>query len=142
MSVVAKPVLLPTRSYATLSARHRDGGSRGVLELSGEADIATLFLLGDDLAEAVRLHPDHLVVDVSELRFCDVHSAHMILTASRMSPITVTGATGSVKRVFDLLAVWQRGAAGTRRLTGPWPTTEPPVRARPTWSAVDGDRAR
>lgn len=109
MSVVAQPLPPQTRSYSTLRVRHRDEGVSGVLELSGEADIATLFLLKDELERAVLANPDHLVVDVSGLRFCDVHSAHMILTACRTEPVSVTGATGSVRRVFDLLATWQRG---------------------------------
>jgi anti-anti-sigma regulatory factor len=73
------------------------------LELSGEADIATLAMLGAELADAVRKDREDLVVDLTGLRFCDVHSAHLILTARRPKPVSLTGASGSVKRVFDLL---------------------------------------
>ena len=45
------------------------------------------------------------MVDVTKLSFCDVASAHLILTARRTIPVTVTGATGSVERVFDLVDV-------------------------------------
>ena len=46
-------------------------------------------------------------VDVTDLTFCDVASAHLLLTARRRVPLVLSGATGSVKRVFDLLDVLQ-----------------------------------
>ena len=121
MGVVQASVLPRTRTCASLRARHRDEGVRGVLELSGEADIATLALLRDELAEAIGRHGDHLVLDVTDLRFCDVHSAHMILMACRMTPIRLTGATGSVERVFDLLQAIKQGLYTSSGYTGPVP---------------------
>ena len=92
-----------TRVRATLSAVHRDGGPRGVLELSGEADIATMTLLRVELDRAVRRHPEHLVVDVSTLRFCDVRCARLILSACRTTGASLTGASGTVQRVLELV---------------------------------------
>lgn len=74
-----------------------------MLELSGEADIATVGLLGDELAQMATMNREEVVVDVTNLEFCDVASAHLLLTARRTLPVTLSGATGSVKRVFDLL---------------------------------------
>jgi len=102
MESVASPHWSETLTCATLSARHLDAAP-WVLELSGEADIATLDLLRQELMQLARSQGAHAVVDVSPLLFCDVASTHLILTAGRLMPVTVTGATGSVKRVFDLM---------------------------------------
>ncbi len=108
MGVVATPQVQRTRSCATLRASHLDRGAQWVLELSGEADIATLSMLAEELAQAVGMNREHLAVDVTRLRFCDVRSAHLILTARRTAPVDVTGATGSVKRAFDILDLLNR----------------------------------
>src|SRR5690349_5927042 len=106
MGVVRPPQPMRTRSSATLVASHRTHGARLVLELCGEADITTEAMLREELAEA-SANADALVVDVSALRFCDVRSAHHILTADRVVPVTVVGAAGPVARVFDLLHAWR-----------------------------------
>jgi hypothetical protein len=49
-----------------------------------------------------------VVVDVHQLTFCDVASAHLLRTARRTIPVTLRGATGPVKRVFDLLDALDR----------------------------------
>jgi anti-anti-sigma regulatory factor len=84
-----------------------------MLELSGEADIATLGLLRQELARLATLQRADVVVDVTGLAFCDVASAESILAARRTNPVTVIGASGTVKRVFDLLDALQR--QGPRR---------------------------
>lgn len=103
MGSVATPLWSPTRSDLTLAARHREGGAVWLLELSGEANIATFALLRQELALLATTNHRDAVVDVTSLTFCDVASAHMILAAQRTKPLTVRGAKGSVKRVFDLL---------------------------------------
>lgn len=92
-----------TFSYATLWARHRDEGASWLLELSGEADCATRDLLRRELGRMAASGRDDTVVDVTRLTFCDGNSAHLILTSRRPMPVTLSGATGSVKRVFDLV---------------------------------------
>ncbi|HWO52091.1 MAG TPA: STAS domain-containing protein [Ornithinibacter sp.] len=91
-----------TISSGTLRARHLDG-QQWVLELSGEADVTTMDMLRRELAQVAIVDRADSVVDVTKLSFCDVASAHLILTARRTIPVTVTGATGSVQRVFDLV---------------------------------------
>jgi anti-anti-sigma regulatory factor len=91
----------------TLRARHLAEGRSWVLELSGEADVATMGLLSQELAHIFSMHHEDVVVDVGNLAFCDVASAHLLLTAQRRDLVTVTGATGSVKRVLDLLEALQ-----------------------------------
>lgn len=90
-------------SHASLWARHVDGGDVWTLELAGEADIATLRMLREELARAVGMKRARSVIDLSGLRFCDVVSAELIMSVSRTSWVSLTGAAGSVKRVFDLL---------------------------------------
>ncbi len=102
MESVAAALWSETVSCATLSARHLDAAP-WVLELSGEADITTVPLLRRELTELVRSGCEHAVVDVTELTFCDVASTRLIMIARRLVPVTLTGATGSVKRVFDLM---------------------------------------
>ncbi len=105
-SVVATPLWSRTVSCATLRARHLDGDP-WVLELSGEADIATMGMLRRELALLTTVDHAMAEVDVTDLTFCDVASAHLLLTARRRVPLVLSGATGSVKRVFDLLDVLQ-----------------------------------
>jgi anti-anti-sigma regulatory factor len=78
-----------------------------VLVLSGEADIATLGLLRRELELLTTVDHADAEVDLSDLTFCDVASAHLLLTARRRAPVVLTGATGPVKRLFDLLDALQ-----------------------------------
>ena len=103
MGSVAPPLWSPPRTDLTLQARHREDGAVWRLELSGEADIATLALLRQEVALLTAMDRADAVVDVTHLTFCDVASAHLILSARRTKPLTLRGATGSVARVFDLL---------------------------------------
>jgi hypothetical protein len=128
MESVASPHWSETLSCATLRARHLDAAP-WVLELSGEADIATLGLLRHELTQLVRSQCAHAVVDVSPLLFCDVASTHLILTARRLMPVTVTGATGSVKRVFDLMESLQAQRV-PRYLAAGHLTLQPATRSR------------
>jgi ABC-type transporter Mla MlaB component len=116
MGSVATRLSSRTVSFGTLRARHLDG-EHWVLELSGEADITTMDMLRRELAQvAVRDRQDS-EVDVTRLSFCDVASAHLLLTAQRTIPVTLTGATGSVKRVFDLVGALR--AQGLHRPRSP-----------------------
>ena len=108
MGSVMTPLCSRRRAYLTLWARHLDGGAFWVLELSGEADIATLGLLSQELAHLATTNTGEAVVDVTRLEFCDVAAAQMILVAGCTIPFTLRGATGPVKRVFDLLDALQK----------------------------------
>jgi anti-anti-sigma regulatory factor len=108
MGSVSTPAWSPMSSSATLRALHKCREDTWVLELSGEADITTLDLLRGALGQLATIHGQDVVVDVGKLGFCDVASAHLILTARRMMPITLSGATGSVERVFALMEALQR----------------------------------
>ncbi len=109
MEVVEASRTETTRSWATLQVAHVNDHGHWVFTMSGEADLDTERFLTRELAAAARMGGDCLVVDVSELHFCDVRSAQMILTACRPTPITLIGPAGSVKRIFDLLECFQRG---------------------------------
>ena len=105
-SVVATPLWSRTVSCGTLRARHLDGDP-WVLQLSGEADLATMAMLRRELELLHTLGHAPAEVDVADLTFCDVASAHLLLTARRRVPLVLSGATGSVRRLFDLLDVLQ-----------------------------------
>jgi anti-anti-sigma regulatory factor len=85
-----------------LQIQHRAEGPVSVLVMVGEADLATRSLLERELAG---LGTDHheTVIDVSGLAFCGVDCAQLVLAAAVRATVAVVGATGSVKRVFDLL---------------------------------------
>lgn len=100
--------VLRTTSCATLRARHFDLGSTWVVELSGEADLATVDMLRDELEWMRARGPARVVVNLAALDFCDVQSATMILTAERTAPVVLRGARGTVRRVFDVLDTIQR----------------------------------
>ena len=87
------------------AARHHDRGGAWVLELSGECDIATLDALRTALARAVDMARDRqaLIVDVSQLAFCDTRSAVLVMQAGTAVTAALAGAEGIVRRVFDLL---------------------------------------
>ncbi len=110
MGVFQAPRSAPT-GWATLQVTHLHDGARSLLKLSGEADIDTEAVLRDALAVSVARNGAGLVVDVSELRFCDVQSAHLIRTAGEPAPVSLVGAARSVKRVFDLLECWDHDHA-------------------------------
>ena len=154
MGSVATPFWSQTRSCVTLRARHLDGDESWTLELSGEADIATLALLKRELAQMAAMQPADVVVDVTGLVFCDVASAELILAARRTTPVTVIGATGTVKRVFDLLDALQKQRMPhhlpASHLSGIGSSARPPLPAagpggeleHPTGIGDHGDRAR
>jgi anti-anti-sigma regulatory factor len=108
MGSVSTPLWSPMSSCETLQARHRSDGPSWILELSGEADTATSGVVRAFVSHMGTITDQDIVVDVSRLRFCDVASAHLIMTSQGTRPVTVWGATGSVKRVFDLLDAIQR----------------------------------
>jgi anti-anti-sigma regulatory factor len=124
MESVASPHWSETVSCATLSARHLDAAP-WVLELVGETDVATVAFLRRELTQLVRSQCEHAVLDLTRLTFCDVASAHLILTAGRLMPVTVTGATRSVKRVFDLMESLE--AQRLPHYLAPNPLTRQPV---------------
>lgn len=95
------------RPAEPLRAQHVDHGSIWVLKLSGEADLATMATLRAELANAARMRREHLVLDLTLLRFCDVGSAGLILAMGRKLPVSLAGARGTVKRVFELLDPWE-----------------------------------
>jgi anti-anti-sigma regulatory factor len=82
---------------------HEDRGSAWVLSLSGEADLFTQGLLEDQLDTALAMGRESLVLDVRRLTFCDVACAQRVLAATRTGSATLLGASGEVKRVFELL---------------------------------------
>jgi anti-sigma B factor antagonist len=96
----------------------------GVMRVAGELDTATAGLLGAGLSLAPVMPGDHLVLDVSRLTFMDaaglkvVVAAHEGRLAAGGGGIVVRGASGIVRRVFELTGLSvlldDRGPAGDR----------------------------
>lgn len=91
---------------AGLTVTHRARGAAWVMALAGEADLSTRDELAGGLRYALQKVQGALVVDVSELEFCDSRSATTVIEANLNAPGTemvLVGSHGMVSRVFDLL---------------------------------------
>jgi anti-anti-sigma factor len=89
-----------------LTVTHQDRASLWIMALAGEADISTRDELVRGLDEAVSEEREVLIVDVSELEFCDSRCAVEVIEANLNAPETqmiLVGGHGMVSRVFDLL---------------------------------------
>lgn len=86
-----------------LHATVRSAGRLGVVDLSGECDIATEHRLRDAIAEALSASTDMVIFDLKDLAFCDSAGVLRILRAARARHVVVSGAGGCVERIFELL---------------------------------------
>ncbi|QGN58910.1 STAS domain-containing protein [Nostocoides sp. HKS02] len=100
--------LSDARGPSPLRATHADHGPVWVVDLLGEADLATWDILQEELDRAARMDRDKVVLDLSRLRFCDVHCAQLILAAGATTRLAIAGASGPVRRVFEVLDPAQR----------------------------------
>lgn len=91
-------------SSSPLRLRSRDSGSTRVLTLAGECDLATRDALGAGLADAMSGNPGALVVDLTDVSFCDAACAGMLLAVARQIPVGLVKPTRIVARSLDLLA--------------------------------------
>jgi anti-anti-sigma factor len=101
-----RPVLHLVVSTELLTVTHRDQGPIWVMTLVGEADLSTRDELVWGLRHALSQGRGALVVDVSQLEFCDSSCATELIEANCNAPGTemvLTGSHGMVSRVFDLL---------------------------------------
>lgn len=106
MSLVNRPSDAP--GPEPLRATHADHGPVWVVDLLGEADLATWDLLEQELDRAARMDRDKVVLNLTRLRFCDVHCAQLILAAATTTQLIIAGASGPVRRVFEVLDPAQR----------------------------------
>lgn len=100
-----------TELSVSVSLEHRDGASRTVVRLVGEADVTTPALaqvLGAEAAKKPRL----LLVDVSGLAFIDSAALHVIVRAHRELRadgclLALIGPTPAVTRILQLSGIDQ-----------------------------------
>jgi anti-anti-sigma factor len=117
----------------SLRVLHEIGGVT-VLFLGGEADITTAAQLSVACTTGCSLAEDGLVVDVSALAFLDVAGLRELIRAHRWllergrAGVAVRGASGAVRRIFELTgctsllgdspAATQRNSASPRGASG------------------------
>lgn len=58
-------------------------GDTGIIEISGEVDIATVSLLAKALADAVRLSKGHLILDAQGLTYIDSAGIQTLVSTQR-----------------------------------------------------------
>jgi len=95
----------------TLRVRVAEEAGDTVLWAAGELDITVAALLGDAL-DRVRAGPGRrLVVDLSQLGFLDVSGLRLLIAADERlrrggaQGLAVRGATGIVRRIFEVMGV-------------------------------------
>ncbi len=96
---------LPICSVSSLSLAT---GGIVVLRVVGEIDLGSDAVLRGALNAALDQHPGHLVVDVSEMRFCSVRGMGMLVAAAATAATqgtqyAVSGAPGRVTRFWSTL---------------------------------------
>jgi hypothetical protein len=87
-----------------LALRGYESGGIRVLELVGECDLANADALAHSLGDALTTHPDTLVVDLTNLTYCDAGSAGQLIDVAGLVPVVLAGTTRGPARVLDLLA--------------------------------------
>jgi anti-anti-sigma factor len=108
MSGRAGPPAPEPRSSAELRVRLDEAGGVTVVVLTGELDMTVVAQLSDALRTGCPLAEGRLVVDVSGLVFMDLAGlrgllgAHSRLLGEGRAGIIVRGASGIVRRIFEL----------------------------------------
>lgn len=87
----------------TLSAHHYALGAFQVLELSGECDMANHDDVRAEFDHALGVRPTALILDLTQMRFCDGDCAGLILDAARHTRLAAVGLAGTAALVFDVL---------------------------------------
>ncbi len=94
-----------TPSFRVAIAYDRHGTPHVALE--GELDIASLVRLRR-LFDAALGDRRHMVLDLRRLRFVDLPGVRLLAELSRSCDLEVSGATGQVARLLDLLRLRAR----------------------------------
>ena len=93
-----------------LTVREVAGDGRHRLVLSGELDIASAPILESTIASLCANGTSAIVLDLSELTFMDSTGLRAVLSADKLCSgkghaFTLTGASGPVRRLFELTGV-------------------------------------
>lgn len=94
----------------TASVLHDDGVA--LIALAGELDLEGLADVHAAVQQTLAQGLSHLVVDLSELRFCDSSGLGVLLRAARAArsaggACVIAGASGAVARLFAITAMDQ-----------------------------------
>jgi anti-anti-sigma factor len=90
-----------------LQVKWSDQGTTRVLVATGELDVASTRRLDKEIARAIADRRETVVVDLSELSFCDSSGVRLTLSAQRQAAaqgvrLVVLRPTGPARRVFEI----------------------------------------
>ena len=100
------PCTRPDSSAVPIAAHTRVVGEVAVVHLSGELDLAAVDRVTAAVADALATRPTGLVLDVSEVPFCDTVGLRVLLSAAGRAHAQgcAIGLAGVQPAVADLLA--------------------------------------
>lgn len=101
-----RPAPAPPLLKVSVSAQ----GTSQIVTVSGELDVSRTTEVGNVIDRALAERPETLLLDLSELEFCDSSGVHLILRTNSRTEIgrtrfLVIPPTGAARRVFDLCCV-------------------------------------
>lgn len=100
-----------------------------VLTVSGELDLGTVDLLDTALTCLLDCEPDHLIVDLADVRFCGIRGLRLLVAAEKVAD--ENGICFAVSAAsLHLTRIWSRL----------WPIEELPVRFPTTAAALSAAR--
>jgi anti-sigma B factor antagonist len=102
--------LTPTVTEPVLRAHISRHGTTRVVTVAGEMDLSTVVQVGNLIDRAMAARPEILVLDLSEIEFCDSSGIHLVVKAHHRAAAArihfrVIPPTGPARRVFEICAI-------------------------------------
>jgi anti-sigma B factor antagonist len=109
-TATAPPPEVEARSRPLLSVDVREQGTTRIVAIEGEMDISSVEDVRLAVDRALRARPETLLVDLSELAFCDSTGVHLVVQTHRRATtqdtrLLVVPPVGAARRVFDICCI-------------------------------------
>jgi|GEM_PF-2697027 len=93
-----------------LSVNTTSQGTTQIVVVAGELDVASIDQVGAVIDRALSAEPETLLLDLSQIGFCDSSGVHLVLRTHRRAQggrtrLRVIPPTGTARRVFDICCV-------------------------------------
>jgi anti-sigma B factor antagonist len=93
-----------------LSVSSNTQGTTQIVVVTGELDIASIDRVGSAVDRALADDPETVLLDLSQVDFCDSSGVHLVLRTHRRTQgsrthLRVVPPTGTARRVFDICCV-------------------------------------